>query len=306
MKILIIGLGSIARKHITAIRLIEPNSVIYALRSSSPASLEDGVINIYSLGEVPVSLDFIIIANPTKFHEVSIKQCLDFNIPLFIEKPVLSDLANADRLIKEISRKVLITYVACNLRFHPAIQYLRKYIEEKNPRINEVNIYCGSYLPDWRADRDFREVYSIDPEMGGGVHLDLIHELDYCKWIFGTPDKIKSVKSSNSSLNIEAMDYAQFNYFYQNFVANIKLNYYRRDTKRVIEMITDKETLEVDLIKNKIVGMFSGKVYFEIPFQIADTYLSQMQYFMDCIREDLQPMNGIEEGIEALKIALYE
>ena len=62
MKVLIIGLGSIARKHINAIRIIEPNSVIYALRSSSPASLEDGVINIFSLDELSVTPNFIIIS----------------------------------------------------------------------------------------------------------------------------------------------------------------------------------------------------------------------------------------------------
>ena len=49
MNILIIGLGSIAFKHISVIRSINPNAVIYAFRSSLNSEEQKGIINIYEL-----------------------------------------------------------------------------------------------------------------------------------------------------------------------------------------------------------------------------------------------------------------
>ena len=47
MKVLIVGLGSIAKKHIEALRTLQPKCAIYALRSSLKANIEDGIVNIY-------------------------------------------------------------------------------------------------------------------------------------------------------------------------------------------------------------------------------------------------------------------
>jgi hypothetical protein len=64
LKILIIGLGSIAKKHIKAIFLIDPHSKIYALRVASDNNIE-GVQNIYNLEILQEKIDFVLISNPT-------------------------------------------------------------------------------------------------------------------------------------------------------------------------------------------------------------------------------------------------
>ena len=135
MNILIIGFGSIGQKHVSAIRQVRPDAVIYALRSSKTGEVGEGLNNIYSFNEINVKLDFIIISNPTNLHEETIKNCLVFGCPLFIEKPVLSSLQNAHSLIKEISSKQIITYVACNMRFHPALQFLKEWLTKTELRI---------------------------------------------------------------------------------------------------------------------------------------------------------------------------
>lgn len=305
MNILIIGLGSIAKKHINAISLIKPQAQIFALRSSKDAETYQQVQNIYSLQELTVKPDFVLIANPTQMHGEAINQCLNFNCPLFIEKPVLDSLIQSESIKKEINNTGVITYVACNLRFHPALVFFRKYLFERSPRINEVNIYCGSYLPDWRAGRNFRKIYSANANLGGGAHLDLIHELDYCTWLFGKPVSVNTLQRSVSSLEIDAVDYAQFSLIYSGFVANVILNYYRKDTKREIEMITEEDTITVDLLKNRVVNKCSRAVLFEQPFDMSETYLQQMQYFIDHIEKKEQPMNDFSEGLGVLKIALH-
>lgn len=304
MNILIIGLGSIGQKHIIAIREAQPDAVIYALRSTKDAEQFQHVQNIYSLDELAVKPDFVIISNPTKLHGETILQTLQFDCPLFIEKPVLADAKNVQTIIDELRKKNTITYVACNLRFHPAIHFLKKYLHENPVTINEVNIYCGSSLPDWRPGKDFRKIYSANAALGGGVHLDLIHELDYCMWLFGDPLKTRSLKRNVSSLKIDAVDFAAYHLLYDTFSANITLNYFRKDSKREIEIITEKETIKADLLKCTVTRLDDYKIIFEQPYQVKDTYVQQVNYFIGHIKNNQQPMNSFEEAIDILKIAL--
>ncbi len=304
MNILIIGLGSIAHKHIHALKQIVPDAKIFALRSATSANMVEGVENIFTLNQIEQRPDFAIIATPTCLHLESIKQCLKLGIPMMIEKPLLHELQPALDFEEELADKNLITYVACNLRFHPMIAFLKSFLSEQKMRINEVNVYCGSYLPDWRPGKDFRTLYSANPEMGGGVHIDLIHEIDYVFWLWGKPHETIGLKRNTSSLQIKAIDFAAYHLFYEQFTANITLNYYRKDLKRNIEIVFDNETWNADLVKCEIISS-TGKVIFSSPqYKIADTYFEQMKYFIECINENKKPMNSYHEALEVLSIAL--
>ena len=99
MRVLIVGLGSIARKHIAALREMYDKDVeILALRSSKPSKTEEDIQNIYSWKDVQEKPDFVLISNPTVHHAVAIQEALALKVPLFIEKPALSDLAKAEEL----------------------------------------------------------------------------------------------------------------------------------------------------------------------------------------------------------------
>lgn len=304
MNVLIIGLGSIARKHIYAIETLCIDAKIYALRSNLGAEIEAGVENIYDLDNVDVLFDFAIISNPTHLHYQFIENLALKNIPLFIEKPAIHSLENADKLVKLIDDKKINTYVACNLRFHPCIAFLKDKIHTESLRINEVNVYCGSYLPDWRPGKDFRTIYSANVAMGGGVHLDLFHELDFTSWLFGMPNSSKSIFRNVSSLDIDAVDYANFTFEYDNFTANIILNYYRRKPKREIEIVLENDTWVIDLIKNEIKNDAGECLFKAQDFNSIDTYKFQLDYFIGCLKNRYLPMNSLKESLEILKICL--
>jgi predicted dehydrogenase len=304
MNILIVGLGSIARKHIEAIQFLNFNATIYALRSTNNVVNEEGIINVFSIDNLDITFDFAIISNPTHLHYKYIQILAEKNIPLFIEKPAVHSLDNSADLISLIESKKLITYVACNLRFHPCVLFINEYIKTVPIRINEVNVYCGSYLPDWRPGKDFRKIYSANESMGGGVHLDLFHELDYTTWIFGHPINSSSIKRSVSSLTINAVDYANYCLEYSNFTANIVLNYYRKKVKRTVEILLDNKIINVDLVNN-IVSDENDQILLQSSnFEMRNTYINQMEYFINCIKQNKKPMNSLKESIEVLKIVL--
>lgn len=300
MKVLIIGLGSIASKHIEALKTIAPNTDFYALRSSKGASNSVGIHNIFSLKDlIGKKPDFAIISNPTSAHGKTIERLIPMQIPLFIEKPLFSKLGN-ERLLKKIQDKNISTYVACNLRFLDCLKFIKEYIE--NRRVNEVNIYCGSYLPDWRPGVDYRTTYSANKELGGGVHIDLIHEIDYTYWLFGKPHKVNTVFSSKSSLNINAYDYANYLLMYRNFNASIILNYFRKDAKRTLEIVMENFTLVVDLVNNKVYR--NEEIIFESTKTIKDTYVDQLRFFINEIVRKNKKFNTVDEAYEILKICL--
>ena len=304
MNILIVGLGSIGKKHVYAIKSLNLVVKIYALRSNPNAPIFEDVINIFDVDTIDVKFKFVIISNPTYLHFEYIKKIALKGIPLFIEKPAIHNLYNVDVLTKIIEEKKLVTYVACNMRFHPCISFLKEKLQREQLNINEINVYCGSYLPDWRSDKNYKSIYSANTDMGGGVHLDLFHEIDYTTWLFGFPKKSSSVLRSVSTIEINACDYANYILEYEKFTASIVLNYYRRKVKRQIELVLDTETLVVDLINNTIKSDKGNIMYSDKNYELKLSYQSQLKYFIDLLNNDIQPMNSFSESIKTLKICI--
>lgn len=306
MKILIVGFGSIAKKHYQALLQIEPSIQVIALRSHAHADPIKNILSIYNNEEIQQNApyDFVLISNPTYKHEETIEQVLGLNCPLFIEKPLFHTLESG-KILNKISTHKIITYVACNLRFLDSLIYLKEVLLPKII-VNEVNVYCGSFLPKWRAGVDYKSVYSAHSDQGGGVHLDLIHELDYVYWLFGNPMQVYSYKSSKSTLDIDAFDYANYLLEYNKFAVNIVLNYYRKDKKRTIELVCSDDTYTVDLFSNTVSS--TKTVLYESEQVLTDTYKKQLEYFIGKVtnssNKEEKIMNNIEEAFEVLKICL--
>lgn len=303
MKILIIGLGSIGKKHVNVLKSILPKAEIFALRSAGNAQPYLDVKDIYSLNEIEsVKIDFAIISNLTAEHKKTIAELIPYGFPLFIEKPISSSL-DIENLINLVVNKRISTYVACNLRFLDCITFVKdKLAQTQSRKLNEVNVYCGSYLPDWRPSTDFRKTYSAIAELGGGVHIDLIHELDYIYWLFDAPKEVRRNFKSQSSLAISSFDYANYLLDYEDFCVNVILNYYRKDSKRSLELVFEDETWNIDLLKNQITC--NNQILFSSDQRIVDTYKIQMEYFIKCINEKSNSFNSISDAFQVLKICL--
>ena len=300
MRVLIVGLGSIAKKHVAALRRIDADVQLFALRSSMSAKPWEGIKDFFTWDDALAhDYDFAIISNPTSEHISTIKQLLVKQIPLFIEKPLDNKLID-ENIIEDIEKHGLITYIACNLRFLDCLKAAKEIVEAH--RVNEVNVYCGSYLPDWRLGTDYRKVYSAIPELGGGVHIDLIHEIDYTCWLCGIPQSVQGIFSNKSSIGIRAYDYANYVFSYDGFNASIVLNYYRRDYKRTVEIVCEDATYLVNLATNTITK--GDELLFSSTQKMMDTYLPQMEYFVECCKQGIDTFNNIREANRVLNICL--
>ena len=131
MRIAFIGLGSIAQKHITAIKKIELNTTFYAVRHQDNAIPLEGIENTQLNRLASLNLDAIILSNPSVYHSKFIEELAPLGIPLMVEKPICTSLKQWEALGCLDPKKLPIIYTACNLRFHPLIQFLKNYLEEK-------------------------------------------------------------------------------------------------------------------------------------------------------------------------------
>ncbi|MFT7157284.1 MAG: putative dehydrogenase, partial [Parvicella sp.] len=152
---------------------------------------------------------------------------------------------------------------------------------------------------------DYRKVYSSSAEMGGGVHLDLIHEIDYTVFLMGMPKAAAFYGGKKSSLEISSYDVAHYALEYENSSVFITLNYYRRTAKRQIEVIWNDEEWTIDLLSNTIISSTQGIVLDE-KFDLRETYKYQMQYFLSAIQNEEKAMNDFSESLEILGLCLNQ
>lgn len=304
MNVIIEGLGSIAMKHIDALTECKPDAQIFALRSGKGTKVLKNVTDIYDLSAADQEFDFAIISNPSFKHFESINRFIDLGLPLFIEKPALTSLDGATELVKKVNEKGLTTYVACNLRFLPIFDFLKKVFTKNTPI--EISCYAGSYLPDWRPHMDYRTSYSALDNMGGGVHLDLIHELDYIFFLLGKPEKTQRVIGKISNLEINSADYAHYHLQYPGTMVSVSLNYFRKVPKRQMEIVFEDSAWLADLAESTITDLNTNELVFSSDVMIKDTYKEQMAYFLTMLNGQEVAINDLNESIEVLKICLNE
>ena len=300
-KILFSGLGSIGQKHLeNLISKLKERKIefqIDALRTSNKPF--DGITNTYtSYTEVSDDYDIIFITNPTSVHYETIELLKHKTKNMFIEKPIFDKIQNC-----EFSSG--INYIACPLRFHPIIKELKKFVQ--NNQVFAFRAICSSYLPSWRKTKNYQDCYSAKKDMGGGVTLDLIHEIDYLTWIFGTPNEIKTIKAKFSNLEITSDDVAQYIFEFTNTLGSLHLDYfgqYSNKAKREIEVFSENDTLLFDVINNQIKSLKTNTVS---EFSKEDIYLNEMDYFLDLIQHGAKEhYNMPSEALDNLKIALGE
>lgn len=304
LKVCFTGVGSIAKRHMKNLRFIadeqKTDLMIDALRrhSSIEEEKELGIHKSYQdYCELPDDYDVVFITNPTEFHLDTLRKVLDKSRSFFIEKP-LTSIKNMDQVMKMILPENKSYYVACPLRYTKVIQYLKQYISGK--RVTGVRCISSSYLPDWRPGTDYRDSYSAHKELGGGVSIDLIHEWDYIKYLFGLPEKVVYCKGKKSDLQLDCEDTALYIAEYENMFAELHLDYFGRNSIREIMIFTDEDTIIGDLIGSKITFLKEKRT---IEFEEGrDSYqISELRHFLDILKGAMSD-NSIEDAYQTIQL----
>ena len=309
MKALVVGCGASGRRHISnLLQLKNIGSIsVYTKNKECLKGLKgDGKINIINALD-NIEADFALIANETYRHIDTALFLAAKGMDLFIEKPLSYNQDKADEL-KEIAKKKKIKiFVGYNLRYLGAMKYVKDRLSEKIiGDIYFAKIEVGQFLPLWRPDRDYRDSYSASKAKGGGVALDLSHEVDYMRYLFGDPCNWKVMKARVGKLEIDSEDMFEGIYRYDNdFICNVHMDYLQKDKRREIRIVGSEGMLSCDLIGKSIrinKGDKETVINDRDMFDIDRTYMDELMHFIKAIEKDMVPDITLDDGINALKL----
>lgn len=311
--ILIVGFGSIGKRHFKNISNITDAKIIICTKRSDLKKYEKNRVIIvnslyHALSHKP---NIAFITNETSYHVKIAMKLAKKGIHLFFEKPLSDSMKDVNKLEKLISEKKLITQIGCNMRFHPCIIKIKKILNEKRlGQIMSVHVESSSYLPDWHPYEDYRNGYAARKDLGGGIALTCIHELDFLYWFFGDIQKVFSVTGKFSDLKLNTDDLSVMTLVFKNkVIGELHLDYFQRPDFKSCTIKGTKGTLFWDSSSNKVKIFYRSKKSWKIELKVTNfkrnsMYVDELKYFFNCIKKKKKTMNDINDGIKTLEIVL--
>lgn len=314
-RILIVGLGSIGKRHLRLAREFFPKADIKVLRHQPCDYIPEHANGCFTTlaQAIHFAPQIAVIASPATHHIDTARALAEVGVHLLVEKPLSATTDGVAQLLKTCISQKVILLTGYNLRFLSSLQRFREMLNENViGKVLSVRCEIGQYLPSWRPDADYRKAVSAQHTLGGGALLELSHELDYLRWIFGEVEWVKATLSRQSALEIDVEDTAHLivGFYSENtgnqLVGTLNLDFIRHDTTRLCTAIGEKGSLRWNGLTGLVELFESGakewRELFRHQHQRDDSYLAEWRHFIDCVNEQKPPLISGEDGFKVLKI----
>ncbi|MBC7609393.1 MAG: Gfo/Idh/MocA family oxidoreductase [Polaromonas sp.] len=213
LRVLMTGAGSIAKRHANNLLASLPDAEVIVVTRDPAQRLLSWPAGVQSVASFEQGLaanpDAVMICSVSASHAQELLKVLELGLPVFVEKPLLTSLADLQRIEALLATTHPACVVGCNLRFLPSLRRLRQALQDGLiGTVVRAHLEVGQWLPDWRPGRALESSYSADAGAGGGVVFDLVHEIDAAVWLLGDLTLVSAVGGHLSSLPIRAPDTA--------------------------------------------------------------------------------------------------
>ncbi len=243
MKILIVGYGSIGKRHARILRPMASTLGIVTAQEAMDYPLFRSIEDAFDAG----AWDYVVICTITSQHAENLevlRRC-GFTGKVLVEKPVFMHVA------ENAGSYPFRVYAGYHLRFHKIIAALQNAI--KDSEIHTARAHVGQHLSLWRPGRDPKDTYSAHIDQGGGVMRDLSHELDLAQFLFGEIIEYEGKAERLDDVTVDSEDTATFKLQCkrcENVI--VHMNYTDEVPTREWFIETDKGTVTADLIRRSI------------------------------------------------------
>lgn len=314
MRGLIVGLGSIGKRHLANFRNLRPDDDIAVLRRHDDGEAvrigADGCLT--SLAEaIAYQPDWAVIASPATYHVVTAVPLARSGVKLFVEKPLAGTIDQARRIVDacRIHNQLLMT--GYNLRFHPCLETMRVAIESRRiGRLKHIQASVGQYLPDWRPSQDYRCSVSAKRELGGGALRELSHELDYVQMLAGPMNVQDALIENRGDLEIDVEDWVDLSLVGVSsehsgpVTAHVHLDFLSRQAHRFCHVVGSHGELHWDAISQRLVLTKNEKK----EILVDQTRSDRNQTYLEIAREFLlrvENQDGFHPGDESGLMAMH-
>jgi predicted dehydrogenase len=305
MKIVIVGFGSIARRHIRNLKEISPESEIGLWRQLSKdmdigdySSLVDSVF-LRGRDLLAWGPEIALVTNPASMHVETSLLLANAGVHLFVEKPLSHDLEGVDELIGLCRTRKLVLMVGYSFRYYAPLQTIYQALqEERIGRLLYLRAEVGQYLPDWRPGEDYRNGVSAHRELGGGAVLELSHELDYALWLLGNIKALSARVERLSDLDIEVEDIAEIVlHFESGAIGSIHMDMVQRTVSRICRIVGTQGTITWDWNGHRVEQYTSDKnewtnLYDDNKLDRNGMYLTELRHFLECVDSGKDPLTN--------------
>ncbi len=317
MKVLIIGLGSIGRRHIKNIKAFDKGIQIALWRQQHRdkelGDVQELVSEVFfdQADALAWGCDAAVIANPAPMHLPVALLLARQGAHLFIEKPLSDTLAGIDELVAIRDQRQLTMMVGYVLRFAPPVQALKEAIADgRIGRILSMSASVGRYLQQWRPG-DYRAQVSAQKDLGGGVVLELSHEMDYLRWLGGEITQVTGLHIRAGDFDIDVEDVAEISMVLQDKVmAHVHLDMLDRASHRDCRIVGSEGTLTWGSVGgNHQVYFYDGQGAGQVLYEVKGLdpnimHIRQWKHFFDCINSRQSPLITLEDAQAVLKASL--
>lgn len=263
MKIVVLGNGSIGRRHLRGLNALSDELGIDQLGAFDPnpervaqAFSEVPAIQSFVSMEAAVNdADVVFFCMPTSLHMPCYDEVKNYgNFNAFFEKPLSHTIAGCEDMLEEQMRRNKGVAVGYMLHYHPVLTRVKEILQSGSlGRILSVRAEAGFYLPNWHPWESYKDFYMSRKSGGGGALLDISHEINYLQWLFGEISDVQGVVATTSDLELTSDDLAVAICRFRNgLVGQIQLDLLQFEESRHCKIIGTKGVLEFDLIANQI------------------------------------------------------
>jgi predicted dehydrogenase len=280
----VLGQGSIGRRHAGLLRELGCDVVVF---DPLAAQVAEGVERAASMDAALATAAAVVIASPTSEHLDQIRAAIEHGCHTLVEKPLAVSLDNVDGTIALARERGLILAVAMNLRFHPGPRRLKEIVEAGQiGRPLTAHFTFGYHLPSWRPGTDYTRSYSARSELGGGVLLDVIHEIDYATWLLGDISEVSGWVERISQLQVDVEDVALLHArFASGALGSFSLDYLDRSYRRGAHIAGDLGSARWSW-RDEVVEVFGGDgrvEAFPAPSAVDESYRLEIAEFMSAV-----------------------
>jgi len=228
IKLGIIGCGGISHYHAGHLLNIPEVDVVAISDINEPnmSKLRNGFPRLLSRSKTfedykdmlnAVKLDAVEILTPHALHFEQAMQCLDRDLHILIEKPMVCTVKEAEELIAKAEEQKKVALVSYQRHYQPQFRYIKRLIESEE--IGGIQFISAMQCQDWLNYT--KGTWRQDPKIGGGGQLidSASHLFDVILWTTGLQpsevlaftDNLGTPVDIDSSISIRFSNNAQAN-----------------------------------------------------------------------------------------------
>ena len=181
--ILIVGYGSIGRRHYKNLKNYNKNFFFYILTRQNIENNKKNTRFIKNIKQINEKINYVFICTGANEHLKLIKLFVSKVDKIFVEKPLAINSKGIKKFYEFCKKLKIKIFVGYNIIFLDSLIKLKKILDKEN--ILKVSVKTNYDLRLWRKNIKYENSVSASRHKGGGVLLELSHDIHYLIWLIG-------------------------------------------------------------------------------------------------------------------------